>query len=193
MRVLRKYLSSLTSGPIRDSKKLERLLAPVWEDFTATEGGMEGCKLHDRMEQVIWSPPDLTFSIERHGSLCQGSTRAEVQHWRISIEVTSAILEGTTHRQTKPMSPRLDACSKAKEIVAAVQDARQDVEFLKWTGEGMVRVLMVKLVPPDSGFKQTRQDRRKQLREELSKLMPLGGWSPVEKRDTFVRSSRHSS
>jgi hypothetical protein len=37
---------------------------------------MTGQKLLGRMEEVVWEPPILSFTVERHGGTVQGSSRA---------------------------------------------------------------------------------------------------------------------
>jgi hypothetical protein len=84
---LKDYLDGRAPGPVRDTGRLETLLALRWEDLAgSSDGGMEGNKLFSRyMESVEWLPPLLTFKIERHGGASFGSGRAEIQHWAIDI------------------------------------------------------------------------------------------------------------
>jgi len=62
---------------------------------------MTADKLLGRMEEVLWSPPDLTFSIERHGAAALGSSRAELQEWM--IDVVAAIVHGYRRHWESPV------------------------------------------------------------------------------------------
>ncbi len=46
-----------------------------------------------RMEDVRWEPPVLSFRIERHGAMGVGSTRAELQNWRVDFDLKPAQCE----------------------------------------------------------------------------------------------------
>lgn len=51
---------------------------------------MEPYKLIGRMESVTWTPPILTFRIERHSGTVNGSVYAEMQCWDVDCEQMSA-------------------------------------------------------------------------------------------------------
>src|SRR4051812_8749544 len=90
---LRAHLATVQRA-ITDTTALECLLAACWPELGGDHGGMEGCKLLGRMEDVVWNPPQLTFSVERHGGTVQGSTRAELQRWTVDVERGTASCEG---------------------------------------------------------------------------------------------------
>ncbi len=101
------YLDGLAPGQVRNTGRLETLVAPCWEDLPgSSDGGMESNKLFGRMESVEWSPPLLTFKIERHGGASLGSSRDEIQPWAIDISKRIASLGGASHRQLRPSQPR---------------------------------------------------------------------------------------
>jgi hypothetical protein len=77
-------------------------------------------KLLGRMEQVEWSPPVLTFVIERHGRTCVGSTRADLYRWTINFITKTANCEKVGHRQLCPMARRLAIQPFAEEIAAKI-------------------------------------------------------------------------
>src|SRR5262249_18422811 len=52
---------------ISDKTRLEHYLAECWEELEANDSSLAGYKLLGRMEDVSWTPPRLTFTIERHG------------------------------------------------------------------------------------------------------------------------------
>lgn len=70
------YLSGLEPGRHPDTSDLGRHLAGAWTAFGGNDSeGMRADKLLGRMERVEWSPPALSFVIERHRRTCAGSTR----------------------------------------------------------------------------------------------------------------------
>jgi hypothetical protein len=82
---LRDLLGATTAGPIINIKPLLQVLKGCWHDFDGSDSSaMAGYKL-DRMERVSWFPPVLTFTVERHGGVMMGSTRAELQEWTVDL------------------------------------------------------------------------------------------------------------
>ncbi len=143
MNELKEYLYSIPHGEISDTGQLVKLLAGSWCDLAGDDGGMKGYKLHKRMEQVTWNPPNLTFVIERHGGIVVGSTRAELQHWTVNIDEMKAYAGNTGYRQTYARKPPLNVKPIAEEIAALIINGKQD-DRLKWNGDGHVRVLISK-------------------------------------------------
>ena len=87
---LRDYLNAHRHDPMSDQEELVRLLAQVWPSLAgASDEAMAGWKL-DRMEDVSWEPPLLSFRIERHGGTRLGSTRASMQIWTIDLDAGTA-------------------------------------------------------------------------------------------------------
>ena len=110
MKELRNYLMSIIRGAIKNTAELERLLAGCWDEFEGSETeGMAPYKLHGRMEDVVWDPPNLFFTLERHGETVLGSTRAELHNWKINIQDETANCYESGHRQVYPMQPSLTA------------------------------------------------------------------------------------
>jgi hypothetical protein len=113
-------------------------------------------KVTGRMEDVEWALPILTFVIERHGGTVLGSSRAELQQWRLDIDRGTRTLVTSHHRQLKPMRPRLDVTPAAEDLCRLVIETRPDPR-LKWHADGSVQVL-ISLVIPANGPKQTVAD-----------------------------------
>src|SRR3990172_4427109 len=83
---LRAFLTSLPPGRVREETldKLEHLLVDSWDELDGSHlEGMRAYKLVGRMEEVEWRPPTLSFTIERHGGVMYGSSRAELQEWYV--------------------------------------------------------------------------------------------------------------
>lgn len=178
MKKLIEYLESIPSGAIEDTEQIAQLLATYWHQLQCDNAeGMEASKTY-RMENVFWNPPILVFNIERHGGIVQGgSTRAEIQQWAINVETKSLSGGGTgRYRQIYPMAPRLNIKPIAKEIADLILNKQED-DRLKWNKDGSVRVRIAKIIPDDSGFKQTVEGRIRRFRTELEALLKAtGSW-----------------
>src|SRR5881628_2151218 len=71
----RSYLESTKPGLLDEPAEAGKLLAMAWENLEGSEDqGMTSVKLLDRMEDVCWEPPELSFTIERHGATVLGFT-----------------------------------------------------------------------------------------------------------------------
>jgi hypothetical protein len=74
------------SGAVSEAGPIEKLLAAACDEIHGSdEAGMKAYKLNDRTERMEWTPPVLTFDIERHGAAALGSTLAEIQAWAIVV------------------------------------------------------------------------------------------------------------
>jgi hypothetical protein len=173
---LNQYLATTPPGTISNKVLLESLLTTAWDQFGGSgDGGMKGEKLFGRMESVVWSPPRLSFVIERHGATVNGSSRADLQHWVVDFEAKTATLEKVGRRQLDPMQPRLKVEPLAEEIGNLITSG-QEHEWLTWFGKGRVRVLIGKILPDGSAVKQTLECRRKRLWKALTAGMEPSGW-----------------
>ena len=80
------HLKSLPAGLVSETDTLEKLLARCWDEFSGgDEQAMEAYTLIGPLEDVNWTPPNLTFVIERHGASVYGSARAEPHKWTLGI------------------------------------------------------------------------------------------------------------
>ena len=177
---LRTIFDALSPGPISDTADIERPLAVQWPNFTGgDDGGMEGYKLLNRMEKVVWCPPKFTFQIERHGKTVMGSTRAEIQEWELDLGTMTATLKDAGYRQLSPRQPSFNAKPIAEEIGNLILAGKHDVR-LEWIGAGEVRVLIGEILPQDSAVKETLTGRRKRFRDELQKKLAGTCWQEAK-------------
>jgi hypothetical protein len=173
------YLHAQGPGRLLDTAELERHLAGFWGSFEGNDAeGMAPEKLFGRMEQVRWSPPVLTFVIERHGQTCLGSTRADLHRWTINFIEKTATCEKVGHRQMRPMARRLSIQPLAEEVASKIVQGQGD-ERLVWEGENTVRVVLSAIFPSGSGFKQTIEGRRKRFKQALIQRLEKSGWHHV--------------
>lgn len=164
---LAEHLGTLRAGPVEDVRSLVVYLADAWPRLHGSSyGGMRAEKLY-RLESPAWEPPVLSFQIERHGGTVMGSTRAEVQHWAVHTETSSAELVRNTRRQLHSMATRWNADSLAAELAEAIRNGKDHAK-LSWRKKGTV-ALTGNSVP--DGFKQTVAGRKKRLKAAIAKAL----------------------
>lgn len=173
------YLGSIQSGPISNKSELESLLATCWDEFDGSgEESTEDYKLLGRMEDIIWKPPILSFTIERHGATVRGSSRAELHEWEVNVKEKTASCYKGRFRQLQPKQPKLDVGPIAKEIVQLILDCQEDERF-KRNKDGSVLIKIGKIIPAGSALKQTLGGRRRRFREKVNELLSNAGWQKV--------------
>jgi hypothetical protein len=144
-----------------------------------------------RIEAAEWSPPVLSFRIERHGGTVLGSTRAEVQFWDVDLDRCTAGVASATHRQLVKAAPRLKTGPLVAEIMGLIE-AGSDDPRLKWSPDrAAVRVIVSRVIPPDSGFKQTVQGRQRRFGDAWAAAMTEHGWER-EGKGMWVRPAGRS-
>ena len=172
---LNRHCAALPPGPIADVPILERLLAAAWNALTGSEGGMEGYKLLDRMEAVVWNPPLLSFVVERHGGTVQGSTRAELQHWHVDVERKTALLGKIGWRQLRPPAKRFPMKEFVAEVIEAIRNEQGD-DRLQRIGPRKIKLKTCEIFPKGSAYRMTLEARRKAFRSLVASVLIDEGW-----------------
>ncbi|HEX8385182.1 MAG TPA: hypothetical protein VF576_03305 [Rubricoccaceae bacterium] len=172
------YLSGLAPGPIdAPSATLVPLLVHAWDDLRGSDAeSTTASKLH-RIEGAAWSPPHLTFRIERHGATVNGSGRADLHDWTVEVDAGTATCRTGRRRQLSPASRRLDVAPLVDEVLRAVGEGTEH-EYVEWQGPDRLTVRIGKVVP-DTGHQQTVTGRRKRFRTSLEPRLIASGWRPV--------------
>lgn len=176
LQALRDYLASLPAGPLSpsDADRVRGLLADSWYEFDGSgEAGMRPYKLQ-RMQDVTWHPPRLTFHIERHGAAVLGSIYAGVQQWDIDLDQMRATSSTVGHRQVSPKQAPFDVEPLADELARLIIEGQQDRRIRRFRN-GRVQVLTSTVLPKASI--QTTKSRSKRLRAALLKRLRVHGWS----------------
>ncbi len=172
----REYLSKIPPGNIEDTTEIEEP-GLCWDEFDGDYGGMKAYKLHDRMEDVLWNPPILGFTIERHGITMMGSSKADLQHWAVDIEKKSISCGTSGYRQVRPRQAPLKVNPIAAEIADKIIKHETD-ERLKYLKNGQVQVLTGKILE-GSAVKETLIGRRKRFRKAMTNLLSTHGWKEI--------------
>ena len=144
---------------------------------------MEGYKLRNRMEAVVWNPPMLKFSIERHGATVLGSVYAEMQDWTVDIDRAEATFERGKRRQVYPKDKPLKVEPIADELIHNIVERHNDAR-LKWQGERRVRILIGEVIPATN--QQTTAARRKRFWKAIEGKIQPHGWKRVSDRSQFL-------
>jgi hypothetical protein len=180
------HLQNLPTGAVSDGAKLNvaSLLSHCWDQFEgAGVSKMGDWKLvrDEGPQQMTWSPPLLSFIIERHGGMALGSTRAEKQQWILDIEKKTARQEKAGSRQAYPREPVLDVKSIADAVCKAVQEGphSKSVGILVWKGDDDLVIKHSRLIP-NVGFRQTIAGRRRRFRTDLQHKLEALGWELVK-------------
>lgn len=189
---LRDLLKTVPTGSLPPDQydETEWLLGCCWDHLVGgNDGGMKIEKLSGRIEGMKWSPPHLTFEIERHGGVVLGSKRAEMQVWTVDVERETATLEKGRFRQMRPNAARLDVRPIAEEIARLIRDGVQDSR-LRWNGPDVVNVEIGQIIP-DAFPQATVGGRRKRLHKALVSVLGSNGWGPKASstRWTFKRQN----
>ena len=109
----RKRLSELPPGHVQEVDKVDEvaaLLAGCWQFFSGARAERIHAGKLQRMEDLQWDPPVLSFTIERHGGMGMGSTRAELRSWRLDLNRRIALCElSRSYRQVLQPAEGLSA------------------------------------------------------------------------------------
>jgi hypothetical protein len=185
---LRRYLDAQEGSELADTQTLIALLVPVWDQLEDAKAYAMSADKLDRLESPSWSPPLLTFTIERHGGTVQGSSRAEMQQWAIDLDTLTAEAASASYRQLTPARKRLDIASIASRIAAAIAE-EADEPWLEWSRDrSEVRVLSSHFINPDSAPRETLDGRRKRLRSTLRDELEKIGWVPMSQPGRYRRA-----
>jgi hypothetical protein len=172
--LLRDYLEKQPVGSISDPAEVKRLLCDCWNEFKNSEQTQMDASKLSRIEAPTWHPPHLSFSIERHGGTVMGSARASIQGWSLNLNTLTAAFGHVSHRQLKPMSPRLNLEPIAQELAECIVAEAIDPR-LRWLRNGSVQINMQTVIPFTN--RQTTAGRRKRLSKRLVEILAPQGWS----------------
>lgn len=174
---LRDFTRSLpTSGELSAEQRNEliRYLAKSWNDLDGTSDQKTFASKLDRAEDLAWSPPCVTFTLERHGGTVHGSTRADLHQWAVNVETGTAWIASTGRRQLVKAAERLDTRKLAQETARRIISG-EDHPSLQWLAPGTRVVIAIAELIPETN-RQTTAGRRRRFRAELERLMNEAGW-----------------
>ena len=189
METLKEFLARTAQGQITDSLELEALVVESWNEFSCgtDDGGMQADKLSGRIEDVLWNPPTLEFTIARHGGTVLGSSREQLQRWSIDTEKGTARYHAAGHRQVRAQQARVDVRPLATELARKIVNEDED-ERLSWLKDGRVLVRTGVLFPSGSAAHETVAGRRRKFRNELRTRLESAGWKETSP-NRYLRST----
>lgn len=184
---LRNYQSEAVIPPSH-IPAISRLLSTLWNGIAGSSAYSMAPHKLSRMEDVKWTAPILSFTIERHGAAVNGSTRAELQRWKVNLETLEAQAHQIGRRQIAPTAPRIKLEPIVEEVFDLITSSAAD-EGLKWhDNKSRVRIVIGNFVP-DDGFQMTVSSRRRRFLEKLTTKLAEVGWKQTagSTRWTFIK------
>jgi hypothetical protein len=134
----------------------------------------------DRVEELFWAPPIISFRIKRHPKAQYGSVWAELWQWDVNLDTLEATNSHVGKRASGPLSERLDTKKLAQEITAIIKRRKKATPKLHWATDHLVRVNINAVIPELGSCKQTLVGRRSRFACDLATaLLPLG-WRPAQ-------------
>ena len=174
---LRRLLSSLEPGPVPVGKRQAAILrlSEAWDDLSGGDDRAMAPHKVDRAEKLHWSPPHLTFQIERHGGTVLGSCYAEIQPWTVNVDEATAHCDYPTgKRLVAPRQAPFKTDPVAGELAQKIIDGAEDPRLRRTKDGAKVQVRVSKILPP--GPRETTVGRAKRLRRDLSAILEHLGW-----------------
>ena len=175
---LRDLLKSIPAGPL-DYPQHQEILEAFNRAYEYFDGALDtsmSVKKLNRIENLSWNPPVISFNIERHGGTVHGSSRADVYQWGLNVNTGEAGYT-KTHRQLRRMDKRLNTKALA-EATAKLITAKKKHAHLKWITPIRVQVQIAPLIPHTNN--QTTLERRRRFRMQLTEILWPKGWRFVE-------------
>ena len=171
---LRSRLANLEPGTIDVDSEVAGDLASSWDALSGSDQKSMTADKVDRLENLTWNPPLLSFDIERHGGTVRGSSRAEVHTWTVDVMAATANVNTGRFRQINARAATWDANNAVEVVLKAVEEHRYEPYF-KWKGDDF-RVLTGNIIP--EGPIQTTAGRSKRFRTLLADRLTTNGWQP---------------
>lgn len=192
MERLQQFLQKIPAGTIFAERQpdLWGVLYNTWDEIEGSaEGKMTKDKIY-RAKTMEWSPPILSFVVDRHGAFVQGSSKEELVGWDIDVSTGKAVSYAKGYRQLRPQQKILDVKVLVTDIVTALSSGLDHAAFTR-KSDAEIEV-HVGVIIPDVWPKQTVAGRRKRFRTELVKMMAIHGWIPKQKSRAyiFIRSQK---
>jgi hypothetical protein len=176
------YLETMApekSFDIQERYTVLKLLAESWKTFRGSNDQSTTSDKLYRAENLTWTPPILSFFLERHGATVNGSSRAELHHWTVNISSGTAKIVKIGRRQLYPMDKRMDTLAVAKETARLIQSNTKH-QTLNWVEDGVYVIVQIGKVIPLTN-QQTTTYRRANYRAHLNSVMRDLGWVRAHK------------
>ena len=177
MKPLRDLLSNMPPGHLSNDDCLRTLaeLSQCWESIPGGDVKSTTAEKLRRAEEVCWTPPILSFTLERHGGTVLGSSRASLHYWEVDTERPEARIVNTSVRQLSPKAQVMDIDAKANEIATLILNGVDDRRVTWLEDLQRVQVNIGEVIPETNP--QTTQGRRKRFRVILVSLMSEANWT----------------
>jgi len=131
-----------------------------------------------QIEDLKWHAPILRFQIGHSAMALDGSTKEEVQHWEVDLDLRTASIVGSGRGQVHRPAPKFDVQRLASELAEIVQ-AEADDDRLVWINRDVVLILVEKIEPLPSGSIHTISTCREHFSHAIESAMSAVGWQRV--------------
>ena len=180
MAAVRAALYGLPNGPVCDEAKagVVKALQQAWNSLDGCNQTRLTAGKLPRSEDLRWHKPFLTFRIERHGKLCNGGTRAEIQEWSVDTDSWVATWCNASYRQLLPRAPSYSknmANEQAKDVSDLIAAGIRGDKRVRWVDGDTVRIKFAECVP-HSPYKETRGGRNRRFRDALDVRLATIDW-----------------
>jgi len=175
MNALREVLKTIPPGPLNYNSAVVGALVAAWDSISDSDVQSTSREKMYRLEQIDWSPPILTFILERHGGTVNGSTRAALHRWTVDVSKAEAMCDPHySYRQACATDRRLDTMVWAKKIAFRII-RHKNSRWLKWSVDRLtVRVVLRTFISAYN--KQTLGNRYARFRRDLETIIEPKGW-----------------
>lgn len=133
---------------------------------------MTGEKLLDRMHDIEWHSPELTFLIVRHPRSLDAWRGWPRYRYRIDVIAGTYNCEGAGRRSHRGIAPDIEAL--AKKVCRQI-NCNWDDEYLAWSNDRCRVRVRPRKVLPERRSNSLRQSRRKRFRSTLDCWLDQGG------------------
>lgn len=175
LKELKRLLADVSPGSVVKNPGIVMALASSWDElrYIGLDGGMKAEKITTgRIEDLTWEPPMLKFQIERHGGTVNGSTRAELQRWRVNVETGTCELYSSGRRQLTSMAKRWDHKPIALVLAEHLRSGK-DHAGLRWAKTGKATISRT-IIPAASA--PTTNERAKRLNKAIGEALGDPDW-----------------
>lgn len=187
LELLRDHAAGATDRGTAFGKTVFSGLVDVWPDLAGSDNHSTSADKLYRAENLSWSPPLLTFRLERHGGTVNGSSRADLHFWEVDLEKCSARVARQSYRQLERSAKRLDCVALARDVESSIRNGHENAALIWDDGKQTVTIKLGVVIPET--MKMTTSARRGRFRSALIRLMSEAGWEEAPKGN-LLRFSR---
>jgi len=170
---LREALGTLPPGQYSPAAPVISCLVGAWPElYGSAAGDMDREKLVDRVTDVGWDPPVLSFGVRRE----RGHGRGEfLQGWQVDVQDGTAWMP---RDRPRALPTKRDAAELARELVRDLSAGRGSCAVVRKSSGG-VAIRPGEVAGLEVGFAETLPGRHHRFRAALERAMADAGFVKV--------------